>query len=251
MLIDTHAHVNYLKDPDNEIREAYDADVKKLIVPTANPFDFEPVMKLCGEYDGVYGALGVHPSDIDKYSSDAMNKIIELSKNEKIIAVGEIGLDYYWDSENIDKEAQKKIFKAQLDLANVLDLPVIIHDREAHLDTLNILREMGNKRVVMHCFSGSVEFMKECVNLGFYIALGGVVTFKNAKKVKEVAFNVPLNNLLLETDCPYLAPHPFRGEENSPKYLPFIAHEIANIKDITYDEVAQFTNKNVSQLFNI
>ena len=251
MLIDTHAHINYLKDPDDAVWEAYYGGVEKIVVPSANEADFEPIMNLVEKYDGVYGALGVHPSEISSYSPKVMNKIVELSKNKKIVAIGEIGLDYYWDSENVDKKAQQDIFKAQLELANVLNLPVIIHDREAHLDTFNILKEMGNKRVIMHCFSGSVEFMRECVKEGFYIALGGVVTFKNAKKMKEVALNVPLNNLMLETDCPYLTPHPYRGEENSPKYLPLIAHEIANIKDISYDEVISETSKNAMEFFNI
>ncbi len=251
MLIDTHAHINYLKDPDDAVWEAYAQGVEKIVVPSANENDFEPIMNLIEKYEGIYGALGVHPSEISSYSSDTLKKIVELSKNKKIVAIGEIGLDYYWDSENVDKKAQQDVFKAQLELANVLNLPVIIHDREAHLDTFNILKEMGNKKVIMHCFSGSVEFMRECVREGFYIAIGGVVTFKNAKKMKEAALDVPLNNLLLETDCPYLTPHPFRGEENSPKYLPLIGKEIANIKDITYDEVIDKTSQNAIEFFNI
>lgn len=251
MLIDTHAHINYLSNPDDAVWEAYYAEVEKIIVPSAAEADFDAVIALAEKYEGIYGALGIHPSELSSYSDETMNKIVELSKNSKIKAIGEIGLDYYWDSENLDKKAQQDAFRAQLDLANALNLPVLIHDREAHFDTFNILKEMGSEKVIMHCFSGSAEFMKECVKEGFYIALGGVVTFKNAKKMKEVALEVPLSHLMLETDCPYLTPHPFRGEENSPKYLPLIAKEIANIKDITYDEVVEVTSKNAMEFFGI
>ncbi len=249
MLIDTHAHINYFEDPKKVVEESADAGVKKIIVPGVTPDEFEQVVELVQKYDCVYGALGVHPCDCDMFNAHAANKMTEFLKHPKMVAIGEIGLDYHWNKENIDK--QKEVFEAQLEIAAALDLPVLIHNRDAHSDCFEILKKSGHKKVIMHCFSGSVEFARECVKQGYYIAIGGVVTFKNAKKLKEVAREIPLENIMLETDAPYLAPHPFRGEENSPKYLSFIAKEIANIKDIMYDEVVETTGSNALKFFNI
>ncbi len=249
MLIDTHAHINYFENPAKTVEESLEAGVKKIIVPGVTPDEFEQVFELAQKYDCILGALGVHPCDCEKFSADCANKMIELLKHPKMAAVGEIGLDYHWNKENIDE--QKRVFEAQLEIAKALDLPVLIHNRDAHLDCFEILKNSGHKKVVMHCFSGSVEFAKQCVKEGWQIAIGGVVTFKNAKKLKDVAREIPLENIMLETDAPYLAPHPFRGEENSPKYLPFIAKEIANIKDIMYDEVVEITGLNALKFFNI
>ena len=175
-----------------------------------------------------------------------MEEIIK--SNPKIIGIGEIGLDYYWDKSF--KELQKEVFIKQIKFANQMNLPLNIHSREAHLDTLEILKKYNkNSTAIMHCFSGSLEFARECIKEGIYIALGGVVTFKNAKKTKEVAKNIPLEYLLLETDDPYLAPVPFRGKENQPMYVKYVAEEIANLRGITPEEVAKTSTENAKKIF--
>ncbi len=249
MLIDTHAHINYLKNPEVAIKEANASGVSKIIVPGVIPEEFDDIINLAEKYESVYVALGVHPSEASKFNKDVAGRMIELASHKKVIGIGEIGLDYYWDKTQV--ELQKEVFLNQLDIANLLSLPVIVHDREAHLDSFNIIKQSGVKKVLMHCFSGSVEFAKECVKEGFMIAIGGVVTFKNAKKMKDVVREIPISNIVLETDCPYLTPHPFRGEENSPKYLSFVAKEIANIKDMTYDDVMELTSQNALEFFNL
>lgn len=249
MLIDTHAHINMLEDPKLAIKEAREAGVDEIIIPAASEDDFEDILKICGENDKVYATLGVHPEDCEKFNDETAKKIIELAKNPKVVGIGEIGLDYHFTKEN--KESQKRCFITQLEIAKMLDLPVVIHDREAHFDTLEILKQYNLKGVLLHCYSGSVEFMQQCCALGYKIALGGVVTFKNAVVAKEVAAAIDLDNLMLETDCPYLTPHPFRGQENSPKYIGFTAKEIAKIKNIPYDELAHITSRNARNFFNI
>ncbi len=249
MLIDTHAHINMLENPELGIIEAKDAGVSQIIIPSASEDDFEKILDLCHRFDDVYALLGVHPEDCEKFNDNTAKKIIELAKDEKVKGIGEIGLDYHYTKEN--KEIQKRVFKTQIEIAKMLDLPIVVHDREAHFDTLEILKEYKVKNAVLHCFSGSVEFMKQCCALSYKIAIGGVVTFKNAKEIKEVAKEIDINNLMLETDCPYLAPHPFRGMENSPKYVPFIAKEIANLREISYDNVVINTTKNAKEFFNI
>ena len=173
-----------------------------------------------------------------------------VKSNPKIVGIGETGLDYYWDKSFND--IQKEVFIKQIKLANELNLPICVHDREAHAETLSILKEHNkNSKIVMHCFSGSPEFMRECVKEDIYIALGGVVTFKNAIKPKEVAQEVPLNKLLLETDAPYLAPVPFRGKENQPAYTRYVAEEIAKLRGITTDEVILHTTQNAHHIYNL
>ena len=173
-----------------------------------------------------------------------------MKNNKKVVGIGEVGLDYYWDTSFC--EQQKEIFIKQIKLANELNLPIDVHDREAHKDTFDILKEYNScSNVVLHCFSGSAEFAKECIKQGWYISLGGVITFKNAKKMKEVATQIPLEHLMLETDAPYLAPVPFRGKTNEPCYIPYIAQEIANLKGCTIEEVAEITTKNAEKVFRI
>lgn len=263
MLIDTHSHIDMdnFKDNFEEILEnAKNAGVEKIVIPGVEPAGFERILMLTEKYENVYGAVGVHPSDAEKFNEEAENKMREFLAHPKILAVGEIGLDYYWDKSQI--ELQKEIFKRQIEIAKEFKKPVLVHDREAHQDTLEILVEAGvgessahetNRSevgVVMHCFSGSPEFALECVKQGFYIALGGVVTFKNAKKMKEVAKVVPLDKLLLETDAPYLTPEPYRGKENQPAYVKYAAQEIANLRGISYAELAAVTTENAKSLFN-
>ena len=252
-MIDTHAHLDSFEDTKLKeiIKRAKKVNIEKIINPSAEPSNFESVLKIAQENEFVYAALGVHPEEVDKFKDDTTDEITRLSKNKKVVAIGEIGLDYYWTTET--KEKQKDIFSKQLKLAKELNLPVIIHDREAHEDTYNLLKsaDLCNIKVIMHCFSGSVEFMKQCVKEGWYIALGGVVTFKNAIKPKEVAKQVPLERLLLETDCPYLAPVPFRGKENEPSYIIESAKCIAEIKGMTFEELDKITTKNALEVFKI
>lgn len=251
-MIDTHSHINMIEGitPDEIIKNAKNNGIDKIIVPSAYPSDMEQVMELINKYDNVYGMLGVHPSEVKDWNDSLTEKIKEYSKNKKIVAIGEIGLDYYWDKSFND--LQKEVFIKQIKLANELGLPVDIHDREAHKDTFDIIKEHNRgSKVVMHCFSGNVEFAKECVKAGFHLGIGGVVTFKNAIKMKEVAKKIPLENIILETDAPYLTPVPFRGKENQPAYVKYVAEEIAHLRGITVEEVAEITTQTAERVFNL
>ena len=249
-LIDTHAHIDMLSDMESAIKNAQENGVETIIVPCAYPNDIEKIYDISQKYDNVYGMLGVHPSEVKDWNDSLIDKIKEFAKSSKIVAIGEIGLDYYWDKSFND--LQKEVFIKQIKLANELNLPIDIHDREAHKDTFGIIKEYNKcSKVIMHCFSGSLEFAKECIKEGWYLALGGVVTFKNAVKMKEVATEIPLENLLVETDCPYLTPVPHRGEENQPAYVRFVAEEIAKLRGIIFDEVAQATTKNAKEVFGL
>ena len=251
-LIDTHTHINYLEKITEEesIKNATENGVEKIIVPAASPKDIDEVYELTQKYENIYGMLGVHPEDAVNWEDSLSDKIKEYSSNPKIIAMGEIGLDYYWDKKHI--EEQKDIFIKQVKLANELNLPISVHDRDAHKDTFDILKEYNKtSKVVLHCFSGSVEFSRECLKEGWYIALGGVVTFNSAHKMKDVAKSVPLDRLLLETDAPYLTPVPYRGRENQPAYVKYVAEEIAKLRGISFDEVANQTSLNAKSIFGI
>lgn len=251
-MIDTHTHINCIEEISVEdiIKNALDNGVEKLIVPAAYPTDIEVVKELAQKYENVYGLLGVHPSEVKDWNDDLIDKIKEYLKSSKIVGIGEIGLDYYWDKSFND--LQKEVFIKQIKLANELNFPISVHDREAHKDTFDILTEYNkNSAVVMHCFSGSVEFMKECVKQGWYIAIGGVVTFKKAIKMKEVAKEVPFDKLLLETDAPYLTPVPYRGKTNQPAYVKYVAEEIASIRGISFEEVDEITTQNAKKVFSL
>jgi len=249
-LIDTHAHIDMLADTAEAVRIAKENNVKKIIVPCAYPKDLDTIYEIAQRYENVFGLLGIHPTEVKDWDESIVNRIREYVKSPKIVGIGEIGLDYYWDKSF--NELQKEIFIKQIRLANELNLPVCIHDREAHKDTFDILTGYNtNSPVVMHCFSGSVEFARECINKGWYLALGGVVTFKNAVKMKEVAQKIPLENLLLETDSPYLTPVPYRGKENQPAYVKYVAEEIAKIKEMPVEQVAEITTKNAETVYGI
>ena len=241
-LVDTHAHLDMLTEFDI-------SGVGKVIIPSVEINTMEKVVQL-SEKDNVFSMVGIYPSEAKTYSHEVENKMIELAKNPKVVAIGEIGLDYYWDKSFVD--LQKEVFIKQIKLANKLNLPIVVHDREAHKDCFDIVKEYNNgSKVVFHCFSGSVEFMRECVKQGWYIALGGVVTFKNAVKMKEVAKEVPLDKLVLETDSPYLTPVPFRGKENKPAYVRYVAEEIAKIREISVEEIIDITTRNAEEIFGI
>ena len=219
------------------------------IVPASSPTDIFEVDNFVRNNKFVYGYLGVFPEEVkdfnDKTLSD-MENLIE--NNNKIVGIGEIGLDYYWDKTYI--ELQKEVFIKQIQFANEMNLPLNIHSRNAHFDTLEILKKYNkNSTAIMHCFSGSYEIAKECIKNGIYISLGGVVTFKNAKNAKEVAKNIPIEYLLLETDDPYLTPVPYRGKENQPSYVKYVCEEIASLRGVTPDEIASKTTENAVKIF--
>lgn len=263
-LIDTHAHLDMggvnegdtkeLQASDEEIQENLalmeEYGVGKVIIPSVEEKTLDRIIGISNSYDNVFGMVGIFPCEAKTYTEELENKLEKLAQNKKVVAVGEVGLDYYWDKSFND--IQQGVFKKQIRLANKLNLPIVVHDREAHKDTFDILKEENNgSKVLFHCFSGSVEFMKECVKEGWYIALGGVVTFKNAVKMKDVAREVPLEKLLLETDSPYLTPVPFRGKPNKPAYVKYVAEEIAKIRGISYDEIAEVTTRNAEEFFGI
>ncbi len=251
-MIDTHTHINCIEDFSIEeiLNNAKANGVEKLIVPAAYPSDIPIVAELSERYRNVYGLLGVHPSEVKDWNDDLIEKIKEYARSPKIVGIGEIGLDYYWDKSF--NELQKEVFIKQVKLANELNLPISIHDREAHKDTFDILTKYNkSSTVIMHCFSGSVEFMRECVKQGWFIAVGGVVTFKKAIKMKEVAKEVPLEKLLLETDAPYLTPVPFRGKTNQPAYVKYVAEEIANLRKLSFEEIDSITTQNAEKVFKI
>lgn len=249
-LIDTHAHIDMSENECEVIKNANDNGVKKIIIPSVEEEYFEKIIKIAEENDNIFCQLGLYPSEALKWNDKIADKIRDLSKHPKVVAIGEIGLDYYWDKTYI--EEQKNMFKAQIILANELNLPIVVHDREAHKDSIDIVKEYNKtSEVVFHCFSGSVEMMRECVKNQWYIALGGVVTFKNAKKMKEVAKEIPLEYLLLETDSPYLTPVPYRGKENQPAYIKYVAEEIANLRNEPVEDIIKMTTANAERVFRI
>ncbi len=255
-MIDTHAHIDmdcYKDKFDILINNINLAGVEKVIIPGIIPEGFDRIIYLTEKYKNLYGAVGVHPSELKKAGENWIQEIEKCIHHPKIIAIGEIGLDYYWDKDEENHILQKDTLIKQINIAKNHNLPILIHDRDAHGDCFDIISEnikSGEIPVIMHCFSGSPEFAKRCINQGFYLALGGVVTFKNAKKIKEVAKIIPLDRLLLETDSPYLTPVPHRGEENSPAYIKFVAEEIAKIKGISFEEVITVTTQNAYNIFN-
>lgn len=246
-LVDTHAHIDMLSLGETlSLMKEY--NVKKAIIPSVEVATMDKVLELAENNDNIYAMLGIFPSEAKTYTKEVEEKI--RVNIDKIVAIGEIGLDYYWDKSFV--ELQKEVFIKQVRLANEFNLPIAVHDREAHKDTFDIIKsENKGSDVLFHCFSGSVEFMKECVKQGWYIALGGVVTFKNAVKMKDVAKEVPLDKLVLETDSPYLTPVPFRGKTNSPAYVKFVAEEIANLRAMPVDELIGITTENAERLFKI
>ncbi|MBU5214761.1 TatD family hydrolase [Heyndrickxia oleronia] len=254
MLFDTHVHLNdsqYDLDLKEVIQNAQNAGVKKMVVVGFDRPTINRAMELIETYDFLYASIGWHPVDAIDMTDEDLIWIEELTKHPKVVALGEMGLDYHWDKS--PKEIQKEVFRKQIRLAKKVKLPIVIHNREATQDIVDILKEEDAQEVggIMHCFSGSPEIARECINMNFYISLGGPVTFKNAKKPKEVALEIPLNRLLIETDCPYLAPHPYRGKRNEPAYVKLVAEQIAEIKGISFEEVAKQTSLNANKLFGI
>ena len=250
-LIDTHAHIDMLEEPIEEtFGKMQEFNVKKALIPSVEIGTIDKILDIANKYENIYAMLGIFPSEAKTYTPDIEQKFIDLAQNPKIKAIGEIGLDYYWDKSFAD--IQKEVFIKQIKLADKLGLPVVVHDRDAHKDVFDILASLNPKNgVLFHCFSGSVEFMKEYVKKGWYIALGGVVTFKNAVKMKDVAKEVPLEKLVLETDAPYLTPVPYRGKHNTPAYVKYVAEEIARLREMPLDELVDVTTSNAERFFGI
>jgi len=246
MLIDTHCHLSY-EDYDNleEIIKNMDGI---MIASGCNDKTNEEVLELVNKHDNVYGTLGIHPEEVDNINDDSFRFIEKNINNPKIVAIGEIGLDYYWDKDN--KEKQREIFKRQLDIATKYNKPIVVHSREAIQDTYDILKEYKLKGS-LHCFSSSLEMAKEFIKLGYKIGVGGTVTFKNSKKLQEIVKEINIKDILLETDSPYLSPEPFRGKRNNPSNTYYVALKIAKLKDIEIKEVLDITSKNAIQLFDL
>ncbi len=250
-IFDTHSHYDDKKfSPDREdLLKSLQSQGVSLAVSCGcdietTQFNFD----LAQEYDFMYFAAGFHPECLEEASLEDLKIIEKFAKNKKCVAIGEIGLDYHWMSSS--KQVQQDFFEAQIDLAKKMDLPVIVHDREAHGDTLDILKNTKPKGVV-HCFSGSKEMAREIIKLGMYIGLNGVVTFSNARKSLEVVKEIPLDRLVLETDCPYLAPVPFRGKRNDSSLIPHIAEKIGSVLNMDTQELLNITAENGKRLYNI
>ena len=252
-IFDTHAHYDdeaFTEDREELLGLLQNKGVSHVITCGTNLMSSYRSLKLSEKYDYIYCALGFHPEDIADLRKGDLSTIKEmLVSNEKAVAVGEIGLDYHYE-DGAPREEQIDLFRKQIEMANELGLPIIVHDRDAHEDTFNIVKEMKPKGVI-HCFSGSAEMAKEYIKLGMYIGVGGVVTFKNARKALEVVEAIPLTRILLETDCPYMAPTPYRGQRNDSSLISFVAVKIAEIKGIEAQEVIDITNANAKELFNI
>lgn len=257
MIFDTHAHYD---------DEAFDAD-RDVLLESMESNGIGTIVNVCASIDGlektielmekypfVYGAIGVHPDDADQMTQETLDKIRTLLQHEKAVAVGEIGLDYYWHKEKEEHLIQQNMFRAQMDIAREEKLPFMIHSREAAEDTLNIVREYmkgGMYGGIIHCFSYSKEIAREYLNMGLSLGIGGVVTFQNARKLREVVEYAPMEQIVLETDSPYLAPVPFRGKRNSSRNLPYVVNRIAELKGITPEEVIEITEKNARKLLNL
>ncbi|RFB10965.1 TatD family deoxyribonuclease [Bacillus sp. HNG] len=254
MLIDTHAHLNaiqYQEDLEEVIERALSEGVERIVVVGFDRETITRAIELADQYEFIYATIGWHPVDAIDMTDEDLTWIEELSAHPKVVALGEMGLDYHWDKS--PKDIQKEVFRKQIALAKKVRLPIIIHNREATADIIEILQEENASEVggIMHCFTGSIEVAKQCIDMNFYISFGGPVTFKNAKKPKEVAAEIPLDRLLIETDCPYLTPHPFRGKRNEPSYVKYVAEQIAELKGVSFEEIAQKTSDNAMRFFGI
>lgn len=249
MIYDTHVHLNdeaYADNIDLVVEEAKEQGIKAMFVMGIDKETSLKAIELSKIYQEVYAFIGLHPSELLKNSS--IEWIEELAQNDKVIGIGEIGLDYYWDKSY--KELQKEIFIKQIEISKKLNLPISVHSRDANQDTLDIIKKYHPKGII-HCYSGSVEMAREFVKQGFLLGIGGVVTFKNSKVIKEVVSEIDIDYLVTETDGPYLAPSPYRGTCNYPKYVSLIVEEIARIKNLSVEDVERKVEENIQKLFNI
>jgi TatD DNase family protein len=255
ILFDTHAHLNdpkFDEDRDEVISRARsEYGVRFILNVGYNRETIRTSLQLAKTHDFIFSSVGWHPHDAKDCTDEDLAWIRELTRHPKVVALGEMGLDYYWD--NSPRDVQAEVFRKQISIARETGLPIIIHDRDAHEDVVRILREERADEVggVMHCFGGDLSIMEECLKLGFLIGLGGPVTFKNAKLPQEIAKHVPLDRLLIETDCPYLAPHPYRGKRNETGYVRLVAEKIAEIRGLSLEELAKITMDNALRLFRL
>lgn len=251
-IFDVHAHYDdekFNEDRDELLSSLPSLGVKAVVNASVDIATAKKAIEFSEKYPFMYAAVGIHPENLEGLEENYLNILADLyESNKKVVAIGEIGLDYYWD---IPKEPQLKVFEDQLKLALELDAPVVIHDREAHADTMRILKKYTPKKVLLHCYSGSKEMLKEVIKLGAFISLGGVVTFKNARVPVEVCEAVPLERLFLETDCPYLSPVPFRGKRNSSEKIAFTAEKIAEVKGMDTQTLIDICTKNAEEFFGI
>lgn len=254
MLFDTHVHLNarqFFEDRDEVMERARESGVTRMVVVGFDEETIPLAIEIAEAHEDVYAAVGWHPVDAIDYEARHLAWLETLAEHPKVVALGEMGLDYHWDTS--PKDVQEKVFRAQIRLAKKLAMPIIIHNREATQDIIRILQEENAAEVggIMHCFSGTIEEIQPCLDMNFYISLGGPVTFKNAKEVKEVAKVIPLDRLLIETDAPYLAPHPYRGKRNEPAYVKLVAEEIAELRSMGYEEICEITTQNALNIFGI
>ncbi len=254
MLFDTHVHLNarqYEDDREEVIKRAFNQGVTHMVVVGFDEETIPLAIDIAEKYETIYAAVGWHPVDAIYYEEKHLDYLEQLSKHPKVVALGEMGLDYHWDTS--PKEVQEDVFRKQIRLAKRVNMPIIIHNRDATEDVIRILKEENAKEVggIMHCFSGTPADVQACLDMNFYISLGGPVTFKNAKEVQEVAKIIPLNRLLIETDCPYLAPHPYRGKRNEPAYVSLVAEKISELREIDYEEIEKITTENAIKFFGI
>ncbi len=254
MIFDTHAHYDdeaFDSDREELFHQMGEAGIDFVVNIGANMASSRRTVAMCEQYPFLYGAVGVHPSDAEEINDSTLQELRQWMTKDKIVAVGEIGLDYYWPEP--DRDIQKRALEAQIAMAKEGHLPIVIHSREAAKDTKDILSALhaGENGGVIHCFSYGKEMARDFLDMGFHIGIGGVVTFKNGKKLKEVVEYIPMDRILLETDCPYLAPVPYRGKRNSSLYLPYVAEEIARIKNISYEEVLNITMENAKNMYHI
>ena len=254
MLFDTHAHYDsrqFNADRDEVLSGLKDRGVSLVVNPGCDIPTSRTAVELAEQYPFVYAAVGFHPEELEGAELSDLAVIRELASHEKVVAIGEIGLDYYWVKDEEGRQKEKDFFRAQLALAEELGLPVIVHDREAHGDTLAIVKEFPNVKGVFHCYSGSVEMAMELVKLGWMISLTGVLTYKNARKSVEVVEAVPMERLMIETDSPYMAPIPHRGKRNDSGYVLHVCEKMAEIKGISVEECARITRENGKRFFRI
>ena len=253
MLFDTHAHMDdraFEGDRQELLRDLPNRQISLLMNPGCSRESSYNAVKLANEFDYIYAAVGSHPDAADEVNDALLEEYRTLCKlNDKVKAIGEIGLDYHY--EDIPREIQKQAFRAQMELARELDLPAIVHERDAHEDGMTIVREFPQVGGVFHCYSGSAEMARQLVELGWYIGFTGVLTFKNARKAVEVASSIPLERIVLETDCPYMAPEPFRGKRNDPGKLYRMAEKLAELRGLSVEEIHRITTENGKRLYRI
>ena len=251
-LIDSHAHLtsdDFNEDRSFLIKDLSNFAVNCVIIPSSNLENSYKAVELSESFDNLYAQVGFHPENVESFDETSIEKLENLAKNPKVVAIGEIGLDYYWKDDN--KAEQKDVFIKQLDLAKKLNLPVVVHSRDSIDDCLEILKAYPELKVQIHCFAYSYMHLMECMKRGYYISIGGVVTFKNAENEKNAAINVDLDKLMLETDSPYLSPEPYRGMRNDPRKIVEVAREISNLRGMKLSKIAKRTSKNAKEFFNI